>query len=264
MYPPLLKKRPLSMKWNPPFYEELRNFFIFRAKINLQRIQKITAGLTLPGLTNLSIGSAKRMTASILFFDLENFTTTTSYLSNEETLYILNVIIPSLIKIVKKWGGAIEKNTGDGVMAVLGTETRDDKKIASDAIECAMAMRYLMENDIQPFLMKNNFPLMNFRIGVDMEEILISRIGMKNINFLTVVGDAANRASKLQSLAPSNGICIGENLAQNLDKRLYEYLEEGKDSTWSWVKAKTNIPYRYFHYHFKFPNPKEWLSFKFN
>ncbi len=104
---------------------------------------------------------------------------------------------------------------------------------------------------------------MNFRIGIDMEEILISRIGMKNTNFLTVVGDAANRASKLQSLALSNGICIGENLAQNLDEKLYRYLEEGKNSTWKWLKAGTSLPYRYFHYNFDFPNPKEWSSFRF-
>ena len=95
----------------------------------------------------------------------------------------------------------MEKNTGDGLMAIFGTETRNSFLIARDAIESAMAMQYVMLNDIHSRLVNEGLPVMNFRIGIDMGEVLISRIGMNSLNFLTVVGDAANRASKLQALA---------------------------------------------------------------
>ena len=36
----------------------------------------------MPDLSTLEIGSARRMDAAILFFDLENFTTTSSQISN--------------------------------------------------------------------------------------------------------------------------------------------------------------------------------------
>lgn len=103
----------------------------------------------MPDLSNLEIGSARRMDAAILFFDLENFTTTSSQISNEATLFVLNNIIPSITRIISHWGGTIEKNTGDGIMAILGTETRDHHTIAREAIESAMAIRYIVLEDIQ-------------------------------------------------------------------------------------------------------------------
>ncbi len=101
-------------------------------------------------------------------------------------------------------------------MAIFGTEARDGFHIARDVIEASMAMRYIMVNDIQPKLLAENLPVLNFRIGIDMQEVLISRIGIKENSFLTVIGDAANRASKLQDLAETDGICIGHNIYNKL------------------------------------------------
>ncbi len=218
----------------------------------------------MPDLSVLEIGSARRMNAAILFFDLENFTSTSSQISNEATLFILNNIIPSLTRIIRHWGGTVEKNTGDGIMAILGTETRDPETIAREAIESAMAIRYVMLKDIQKTLADQQLPILNFRIGIDMGEVLISRIGIKNMNFITVVGDAANRASKLQSLSRTNGISIGENLATKLHSYLCQYMEEGSDPSWQWEKETSGDPYRFFHYTFDYLEPKEWLKVKFN
>ena len=145
----------------------------------------------------------------------------------------------------------------------IGTETRNNQVIAQEAIECAMAMRYIMINDINEILREQNLPILNFRIGIEMEEVLISRIGIKNMNFLTVVGSAANRASKLQELALTNGICIGENLALNLDSRLHSHLEQGEDPSWQWTKTSSREPYMYFHYNFHYLDPKDWMKLKF-
>lgn len=253
---------PLSKKWNPPFH----NSIILKLKQQRQnsryRIRSITNGLTMPEKENVPIGSAKKMVAAILFLDLEEFTSTTSKLSNEVVLHMLNTIIPVLMYIVKRWSGEIEKNTGDGLMAVFGTETRNDFLIARDAIESAMAMRYVMLKNIHPKFSEEGIPLLNFRIGVDMEEVLISRVGIKDTNFLTVVGSAANRASKLQALAESNGICIGENMYNNLHTALHQFCKEGKHPDWQWYFPKTKQPYRFFHYKFDWPEPKEWINRK--
>jgi class 3 adenylate cyclase len=218
----------------------------------------------MPDLTHLIIGSARRMNAAILFFDLQDFTSTTSRLSNEQTLYILNLIIRGTTKIVRHWGGTIEKNTGDGIMAIVGTETRFEEVIAREAIECAMAIQYVMLKNINPILESNNLPVMGFRMGIDMEEVLISRLGIPRNNFITVIGDAANRASALKSLAVKNGICIGENLANSLHPYLNRYLHEGTNPGWKWVKEPTNRPYRFFHYRCRFPEPRVWARFNFN
>lgn len=256
--------RPLSRRWSPFFYNSVTQYLNKNSRIFLRRLKKIKKGRTMPDLSILEIGSARRMDVAVLFFDLKSFTATSSKISNEATLFILNNIIPSLTRIIQHWGGTIEKNTGDGIMAILGTETINQQKIAQEAIESAMAIRYIMLVEIHNLMKKHSLPVFDFRIGIDMGEVLISRIGVRNMNFITVVGSAANRASKLQSLSRTNGISIGENLAENLDEYLYQYLEEGSDPDWQWKKTGTGKPYRFFHYTLDYLKPKEWTTFRFN
>ena len=207
----------------------------------------------MPNIETLAIGSAKKMEAAILYFDIENFTSTTSTLANEDVLFCLNIIIPSMMRITRHWNGEVEKNTGDGIMAIFGTETRNSFVIARDAIESAMAMKYIMLEDIQPILLANNLPSMNFRIGIEMGNVLISRIGIDSLNHLTVVGDAANRASKLQEISIRNGICIGDNVFNCLAPILHQFCEEGAHKDWNWRYSQTNSPYRFFHFDFIWP-----------
>ena len=255
-------KSPLTKKWNPNFHRFIRHRLANQKRQKMQPIRNITNGLTMPDIASVQLGSAKKMVAAILFFDLEEFTTITSKLNNEVTLYILNTIIPEMMYIVRNWKGEIEKNTGDGIMAIFGTETRNDFLIARDAIEAAMTMRYVMLNDINTKFYEEGLPLFNLRIGIDMAELLIARIGIKNTNSLTVVGDAANRASKLQSLAQSNGICIGENLFQKMHPQLHQHCREGKHDEWQWHYNDSKQPYRFFHYEANWPKPEEWIKMK--
>src|SRR5262245_52742674 len=229
-------KPALSQKWNAGFYKQMQVLLKQSIPMNRRRVLSITDGRTMPEPVRVSIGSAKRMTASVLFFDLADFTATSSRLAQEQTLYMLNLIIPTMMRIVRHWNGEIEKNTGDGIMAIFGTETRDYTSIARDSVEAAMAMRFVMINDVQGNLSDRGLPSMNFRIGIEMGELLIARIGVPSNNFLTAVGDAANRASKLQSLAMDNGICIGEDMALNLHPELHPYCLEGQSQDWSWKR----------------------------
>ena len=145
----------------------------------------------------------------------------------------------------------------------MGRYTRNDFLIARDAIESAMSIRYFIVNDVWPRLSEERLPCLNFRIGIDMDTVLISRIGIKDNNFLTVVGDAANRASQLQQLAQSNGICVGENIFRNLNPKLHLYCKEGKDSSWQWHYTKPKRQYRFFHYGANWPEPKKWRKMQF-
>jgi len=253
---------PLTKKWSPLFHNFVQARLKKVTRLSAKRIREITKGLTMPKITSVPIGSAKKMEAAILFFDLQEFTSISSQLPNESVLYLLNTIIPEMMYTVRHWKGEVEKNTGDGLMAIFGTETRNSFLIARDAIECAMAMKYIMLNDINPKLVSDGLPSFNFRIGIDMGEVLISRIGVNNLNFLTVVGDAANRASKLQELANQNGICIAEDFYKNIAPLLHQFCAEDTNEKWGWKYPVTGIPYRYFHFTCNWPEPRDWMKVK--
>lgn len=165
------------------------------------------------------------------------------------------------MKIVREWRGTVEKHTGDGVMAILGTETLQLKLIAQEAIESAQTIKYMMQTAVLPQLVALDLPSLNFRLGLEMGEVLISRIGITNMNFFTAVGTPANLASKLQSLARPNGIAIGEYLSNNLHPYLHNFLEKGEDPDWNW-QYDNGLPYNYYHYNFEWDEPKlhlRWL-----
>ena len=244
----------VSRKWNRPFYEEIRAFINQTIPQSRRRIREITTGLVMPEPSSVSIGSAKRMDASVLFFDLAKFTAKTSQLSPEQTLTMLNLIIPLVMRIARHWNGEIEKNTGDGIMAIFGTETRDKTAIARDAVDAAQAIRFVMLNDVSNKLVSLSLPDMNFRIGIEMGPLLIARIGIPNNSFLTAVGDAANRACKLQALAKENGICIGEDVAFSLNQGLLQHCERGHDPSWSWVRGDVHYPFYHFNHQLTEPS----------
>ena len=79
---------PLTRKWSPKLYETLNNFVLRQVRRNALITQRIPDARTMPNLAALTIGTAKRMNAAIMFFDFENFTNTTSRLSPENTLMI--------------------------------------------------------------------------------------------------------------------------------------------------------------------------------
>ena len=253
---------PLTKKWSPFFYNSLKKDINKRSKLFSRRIKEIKEGLTMPSPSRVPIGSGKNMVAAIMFFDLENFTARSATLGNENTLYALNNIIPPIIKIIKHWNGEIEKNTGDGVMAIFGTETRNDFIIARDAIEVAMAIRYTMRDSINPILESKDIQGFNFRIGIDMDSVLIANIGINNNSFLTIVGGAANRASKLQNLASSNDIFVGDNLFRNFKPIVQELCKERMNESWTWSYQDTKTPYRFFEFTGDWPNPVEWKKIK--
>ncbi|MBU4373515.1 MAG: adenylate/guanylate cyclase domain-containing protein [Euryarchaeota archaeon] len=250
---------PLSRKWNSNLYNILSRFVLFQVKRNARRSKKVPDARTMPDLTALGIGTAKRMNAAIMFFDFENFTAVTSHILQEDTLMILNVATTTVMRIVREWGGTVEKHTGDGVMAILGTETLKTNIIAQQAIESAQTIKYIMQVDVLPQLVAQGLPSLNFRIGIEMGEVLISRIGLHGMNFLTAVGDPANRAAKLEALARPNGIAIGENLARNLHPYLHDFLEMGDDPKWDWHYPDRATPYNYYHYSYEWYEPKLWL-----
>lgn len=255
-------KSPLTRKWNPSLLLEIRRKLEREGKLGGKKIRQIQKGLTMPDIERVLIGSAKTMVASIMFFDLIDFTRLTSNLGNENTLFILNLVIPQVMYITKKWKGEIEKNTGDGIMAIFGTETRNDFLIARDTIEASMSIRYIILNEVNPRLAKRSLPILGFRIGIDMGDVLIARVGMEGTNFLTVVGSAANRASKLQDYAEPDGICLGENLYSWLHPQLQGYCEQGSHQDWNWSYRETGQPYRYFHFNADWPEPLKWIRTK--
>lgn len=135
----------------------------------------------------------RRVHATVLFTDLEGFTSFSEEHEPFEVVEALNAYLERMRPIVQAHGGSIDKYIGDAIMAFFGVPVpRFDH--AAQALHCAIAMqqecaRFREETGI-PFYM---------RVGVHTGELIVGSIGSEqHINY-TVIGDTVNLASRLES-----------------------------------------------------------------
>ena len=242
--------------WNKEYWETLVDQFN-NTKENLSdRVNEVTDGRVTPALDDIKIGSGRNMSAASLFFDIRKFTSRTNS-SNidklKETLYMLNCVIPMVMKIIYDNNGYIEKNTGDGIMAIIGSDN-DDKQAANDALNAATTIFYTLKKLINPHLISEGIEKVDARIGIDLGKLLITRIGLPTgtskhkRNFLTVVGPTANIACKIQNLAETNQIWVGDQIMKNAEDWRKQYFVDKTPNDWTWKYTPSNNKYKIWKY----------------
>jgi class 3 adenylate cyclase/tetratricopeptide (TPR) repeat protein len=146
----------------------------------------------------------ERRLVTILFADLSGYTAFAERLDHETVKALIDRCLTRLADEVERFGGRVDKFIGDNVMAVFGAPVAHEDD-AERAVRAALGMQAAMaelNREVEP---QFGFELA-LRVGVNTGEVLAGRVG----EGYTVVGDAVNVASRLQSAAPTGGILVGE------------------------------------------------------
>lgn len=149
---------------------------------------------------------AKELTTTILFADMVNFTTLSETMHPREINQLLNQYFSVMTDIIFEHNGTLDKYIGDGLMAVFGApmEKKDDaQRAVQSALEIRKAFRQMMDK-------ADTEVKFDIRIGVNTGRVVAGNIGSPKRLDYTVIGDPVNTASRLESIAQSNQILIGE------------------------------------------------------
>jgi adenylate cyclase len=143
---------------------------------------------------------------TILFLDIVGFTPLAEQLPPREINMILNQYFTRMSDIIFAHDGMLDKYMGDGLMAVFGApmEKEDDPQ---RAIRAALEMRKQLEEMMAREGADRKFKV---RIGINTGRVVAGNIGSPKRLDYTVIGDAVNIASRLESIAQPNQIVIGE------------------------------------------------------
>lgn len=221
-------------------------------------IEDVTVGRVAPALEDIAIGSARKLRGAALFFDIRGFTNLNASSETadlQRVLTMLDCVIPTVMQIVYDHDGYVEKNTGDGVMALIGLG-EDDVSSANLAIDVAVTTFFALRHIVNPELEARGIAAVNARIGLDLGEMLIARIGTPTgssdhpRNFLTAVGPTPNIACKLQSKAGTNEIWVGDLAKSNARENRQQFFvrKDATDSDWIWIYKGTTNRYPYWNY----------------
>lgn len=211
-----------------------------RIELSRRRIQAqqttVNFGRVIPNPADLPIGRGRRISASILFLDISGFTDRPSESATEQEAHVrvLSLFFSEMIRVVSDYGGTIEKNTGDGIMAYFaGSGGAGD--VRQRAVACAMTMFHAADNFINPIIEASGLLRLNFRICVDYGWITIARLGAaQRFNHIVAVGSTANRTSKMLHHAGPNEILIGDAMLGGLPTNWLQELVSAKSYETGW------------------------------
>ena len=167
---------------------------------------------------------SQRLIATVLFTDLQNFSTVSETMDPEQLLAWINEYMEKLVKHVERYGGMVNKYMGDSIMVVFGApvpSTSEEKinRDALNAVKCALAMGNALDQ-LNILRRTEKRPTTNMRVGIYTGPAVAGSIGACDRLEFTVMGDTVNTASRLESFdkgcfsEQTCRILIGESTAE--------------------------------------------------
>jgi adenylate cyclase len=133
----------------------------------------------------------------VMFIDIRNYTIFAESRAPQEVVGMLNTFFSLVVKCVYEHRGVVDKFIGDAAMAIFGLD--ETEKSCEDAIKTALNIIHLMPS-LNENLQARGLPPISIGIGIHNGPAIAGNIGSEERLEYTVIGDAVNIASRLQSL----------------------------------------------------------------
>jgi class 3 adenylate cyclase/tetratricopeptide (TPR) repeat protein len=185
----------------------------------------------------------ERKIVTVLFCDLVGFTERSDHADPEDVKATLSLYHGTLKDVIERFGGAVDKFIGDAVLGVFGAPAghEDDPERAVRAalrIQAAIAEMDAARPELG----------LAVRVGINTGEAIVA-FGQGPQIGESLTGDVVNTASRLQSVAPSGGIVVGEpTYRATKGEFIYEELEpvrvKGKSeplSIWQPIEPRSRL-----------------------
>lgn len=158
----------------------------------------------------------QRRLVTVLFCDLVDFTVLTRRLDAEDVREVVNSYFGRWTAAIERHNGVVEKFAGDAVMAVFGLVHSTDLD-PIQAVRAALAMGRELELLNRRFEPQYGIRL-QMRTGIHTGHAIVSTLRERRGQDFVIVGDTVNLASRLQALAPVNGIVISHATYQHVGR----------------------------------------------
>jgi adenylate cyclase len=146
------------------------------------------------------------LTVTILFSDIRSFTTISEKMQAQDLVGLLNEYFSEMVGIVMDNDGVVDKYIGDAIMAVFGAPVPKPND-AVHAVTAAVRMRQALAK-LNVSLKARGLQTLRTGIGIHTGEVVAGNIGSERRMEYTVIGDAVNLASRLESNTKELGVNV--------------------------------------------------------
>ena len=148
---------------------------------------------------------------TVLFADVVHSMDIASAVGAERLREIMTELVNRATAVVQRYGGTVDKFTGDGIMAVFGAPValedhavracRAALGIQDETVRLAAAVKDRDGVDLQ------------LRVGLNSGQVIAGEIGSGPFGY-TAVGEQVGMAQRMESVAPPGGVMVSESTAR--------------------------------------------------
>src|SRR5262245_23773738 len=155
--------------------------------------------------------SAEYKQVTVLFADVVHSMDIAAAVGAERLREIMAELADRCAAVVQRFGGTVDKFTGDGIMAVFGAPVA----LEDHAVRACMAALGVQEEakrlaaDVQD---RDGVDVM-LRVGLNSGQVIAGEIGSGSFGY-TAVGEQVGMAQRMESVAPACGVMLSASTAR--------------------------------------------------
>jgi class 3 adenylate cyclase len=148
---------------------------------------------------------------TVLFADVVHSMDIAAAVGAERLREIMTELVNRATAVVQRYGGTVDKFTGDGIMAVFGAPTalEDHAFRASLAALDIQAQTAKLAKEVEA---RDGIAL-QLRVGLNSGQVIAGEIGSGAAGY-TAVGEQVGMAQRMESVAPPGGVMLSESTAR--------------------------------------------------
>jgi adenylate cyclase len=172
----------------------------------------------------------ERRVMTVCFADMKDFTSLSEGVTPVALVNVINRYLATMSEPIRRSGGIIDKYIGDAIMAFWGppfTTADEQARLACEATLGQLALLPSFRQSLPEVLgIKRHVPKVDMRIGIASGDVVVGNIGSDLSMSYTVMGDAVNVASRLESVNKVYGTHLLVNgITREMAKDTYEFRE---------------------------------------
>ena len=151
---------------------------------------------------------------TVLFADVVHSMEIAASLGAERLREIMAALLDGSTAVVQRYGGTVDKFTGDGIMALFGAPTAlEDHAFRA----CLAAIDIQQEAQrLAADVERCDGVTLELRVGLNSGQVIAGEIGSAGASY-TAIGEQVGMAQRMESAAPPGGVMLSESTARLVD-----------------------------------------------
>ena len=155
--------------------------------------------------------SAEYKQVTVLFADVVHSMSIAAAIGAERLREIMAELVNITTAVVQRYGGTVDKFTGDGIMAVFGAPLA----LEDHAVRACLAALEIQDELAQlgAQVRDRDGVELALRIGLNSGQVIAGEVGSASLGY-TTIGEQVGMAQRMESVAPPGGVMLSASTAR--------------------------------------------------